>query len=77
MNSRTSVTSTSTAVASPRPVILITGSGSVAKPMKTAIMIPPAAVMIRRVPADAAAMAARWSAWRLHSSRTRERRKTL
>ena len=39
MNSRTSVTSTSTAVASPMPVILITGSGSVAKPRKTAIMI--------------------------------------
>ena len=39
MNIRTSVMSTSTAVASPSPVILITGSGSVAKPMKTAIMI--------------------------------------
>ena len=39
MNSRTSVTSTSTAVARPTPVILITGSGSVAKPRKTAIMI--------------------------------------
>ena len=60
MNSRTSVTSTSTAVASPTPVILITGSGSVAKPRKTAIMIAPAAVMILRVPAEAAAIAARW-----------------
>jgi hypothetical protein len=77
MSRRTSVTSTSTAVASPMPVILITGSGSVAKPRKTAIMIAPAAVMIRRVPAEAAAIAARWSRCRLHSSRTRESRKTL
>ena len=68
MNSRTSVTSTSTAVARPMPVILITGSGSVAKPMKTAIMIAPAAVTILRVPADAAAIASRWPACRPHSS---------
>ena len=71
------MTSTRIAVASPTPVILITGSGSVAKPRKTAIMIAPAAPMILRVPAEAAAIAARWSAWRLHSSRTRESRKTL
>ena len=72
MNIRTSVMSTRTALASPMPVILITGSGSVAKPMKTAIMIAPAAAMILRVPAEAAAIAARWSGCRLHSSRTRE-----
>ena len=71
------MTSTSTAVASPTPVILITGSGSVAKPRKTAIMIPPAAITIRRVPCTAAAIAVRWSAWRPHSSRTRVSRKTL
>jgi len=77
MNRRTSVTSTRTAVASPIPVILITGSASVAKPRKTAIMMPPAAAMIFRVLADAAAIAARWVGCRLHSSRTRESRNTL
>ena len=71
------MTSTRTAVASPTPVILITGSGSVAKPRKTAIMIAPAAVMILRVPAEAAAIAARWLACWPHSSRTRESRNTL
>src|SRR5262249_51190204 len=74
---RTSVTSTSTALARPMPVILIVGSASEAKPRKTAIMIAPAAVTIRRVPAHAAPIASRWFAWRPHSSRTRESRNTL
>ena len=45
--------------------------------MKTAIMIAPAAVMMRFVPPHAVAIAARWSLWRPHSSFTREMRNTL
>ena len=55
-SSRTIVTSTRIAAASPMPVIRMVGSGSVAKPRKTATMIAPAAVITRLVRPTAAAI---------------------
>ena len=73
---RTMVASSSTAVARPTPISLVTRSGSSRKAPNTNTMISAAAVMTRAVAARPSATEVRLSPVRSHSSFTRERRNT-